>query len=151
MRKTVAVDLDGVLAHYDGWRGFFNIGDPLPGAQDFIRSLLEFAEVIIHTGRINNDPMFNGPNFDQGPEIIRGWLSKHEFPSGVQVWSGKGKPVASAYVDDRAVLCQPQSAGSTPAWEYLLAVSQCKSLTSQDERTGQPPTPEENLARLGGN
>lgn len=33
-KKTVAVDLDGVLADYStGWQGIEHIGDPIPGAR----------------------------------------------------------------------------------------------------------------------
>ena len=27
---TIAVDLDGTLARYDGWKGIDHIGDPIP-------------------------------------------------------------------------------------------------------------------------
>jgi hypothetical protein len=35
--KTVAVDLDATLATYEGWRGIQHIGDPRPGAANFLR------------------------------------------------------------------------------------------------------------------
>lgn len=33
-----AVDLDGTLAHYDGWRGEDHIGDPIPPMVERIKA-----------------------------------------------------------------------------------------------------------------
>jgi hypothetical protein len=130
MRKTVAVDLDGVLARYEGYKGALVIGEPLPGAVDFVKELLTFADVVVHTSRVSPDEQANGAGFAQAGSIIRDWLKRHGFPE-VRVWDQWGKPIASAYVDDRAVLCQPQSPSSTPAYEYLLASSQCRCLVEE--------------------
>jgi len=131
MRKTVAVDLDGVLAQYSGWKGALVIGEPLPGAVDFVKELLTFADVVVHTSRVSPDEQANGAGFAHAPSVVTDWLKRHGFPEEVKVWAQWGKPIASAYVDDRAVLCQPQSPSTTPAYEYLLASSQCKCLVEE--------------------
>ena len=40
-------------------------------------------------------------------EKVRQYLDKHGFKYD-EVYEGKGKPIASAYIDDRAVTCKPQ-------------------------------------------
>lgn len=108
-RRTVAVDLDGVLASYDGWKGLDTIGHPIPGAQDFVRRLLGFADVVVFTTRCNAD--FSRPAGETRETLaarVRRWLEIHRFPAEATVYTGAGKPAANAYVDDRAVVCRPQ-------------------------------------------
>ncbi len=96
MAKQVAIDLDGTIAHYDGFKGEDIIGDPLPGAREFINILITSGfEIIIHTTR--------------GSEVTKRWLEVHEIPyhfinDNPRIRGGnQGKPIAVAYVDDRAV------------------------------------------------
>lgn len=107
---SVAVDLDGVLAKYDCWRGVNHIGDPLPGAIEFVKALSEKARVIVHTARVNRQNAAEGDKrllaaVVRGDEV-RAWLLYHGFVFD-DVWVGEGKPIAAAYVDDRAVACVP--------------------------------------------
>jgi hypothetical protein len=49
---TVALDFDGVLAEYDGWRGVDHMGKPLPGAREFVQRLKDAGFcVIVHSCR----------------------------------------------------------------------------------------------------
>ena len=83
--KTVCLDLDGVVAQYKGWAGAETIGEPMPGALEFIRAIHERGvAVVISTARN-----------DLGP-VIR-WVQKHGIPAVVT----HEKPVASIYIDDR--------------------------------------------------
>lgn len=105
--RTVCVELDGTLATYEHWHGDFHIGEPRPGAADFMRELVqrEFHVVVFTTRTKCDDPGLNRPNDwtpDQAASFIRGWLSQHNIPFG-DVYVGQGKPIATAYVDDRAV------------------------------------------------
>lgn len=112
MRKTVAVDLDGVLARYSGWGGVEEIGQPIEGARNFLAGLIEEYKVVIHTTRCNPDPFNEGENRiepEKAKEIIENWLDEHRMPYD-RVFIGRGKPIAVAYVDDRAVYCRPQTA-----------------------------------------
>ncbi len=117
-RPTVAVDLDGVLARYDGWRGIDHIGDPLPGAVEFTRRLSAFAEVLVWTTRCSPEA---NPPYDAGElvGIVMDWLNRHGF-CWHRIWAGHGKPIAAAYVDDRAVACRPQSAGGETTYDAAL-------------------------------
>ena len=111
-RPRVCVDLDGVLASYDGWKGYDHIGAPLPGARDFATELAKVADIIVFTSRCSEDP---GPEYDPPlltPAELRRkiaeWLDKHRIPY-TGIYMGQGKPRAAAFIDDRAVPCRPQS------------------------------------------
>lgn len=117
-RPAVAVDLDGVIFEYDGWRGPDHFGDPLPGAKEFLQSLRDMGiRIIIHTARTNKthgDP-------DEVAAAITNvlWVADLEFD---EVWTGRGKPIALAYIDDRAIfmsseVCQDKLRG----WNSVLA------------------------------
>lgn len=109
-KKTVCVALDGVLADYSkGWQGIEHIGDPIPGAKEFLESLSEFCRVIIYTTRCSHD-VNNKDNKTafQLVQIVRRWLNDNKLKFD-DVWTGQGKPLCSAFIDDRAIACTPQS------------------------------------------
>lgn len=102
--KSVAVDLDGVLAAYDRWRGIEHVGDPIPGAREFLVDLRDAGfRVVIFTARLGDHP----ESFDARFAVVRDWLARHAMPHD-ELYIGRGKPAAAAYVDDRAVYCDPQ-------------------------------------------
>ena len=110
-KPRVCLDLDGVLARYEGWKGLDHIGPPLPGALEFAWSLAEFADIVVFTSRCSTD---NGgesapSRVSPGKMKVRviDWLEKHKFPY-TDVYVGQGKPRAAAFIDDRAVVCRPQ-------------------------------------------
>lgn len=145
-KPTVCVDLDGTLARYDGWKGVEHIGDPLPGAVEFVRELTTFAEVVIYTTRCK---AFPDGKYDSGDSIkdyvaetpedlarrVSCWLQKHDFPLQIRVYAGQGKPIASAYIDDRSVVCQPQRHGENA---YRSALVHTRKLCG-GEFTNSPP------------
>lgn len=52
----IGVDLDGTLAHYDGWQGPTHIGAPVPAMlQRVKRWLAEGRDVRIFTARVSHD------------------------------------------------------------------------------------------------
>lgn len=85
-KPTIALDFDGVLAEYTGWRGKHHTGKPIPGAVEFIRANLATYQFVIYTVR--------------EPEIITDWLQKNGFP---MIPVTNTKPMAVAYIDDRAI------------------------------------------------
>lgn len=115
-RKSVCVDLDGVIAHYEGWKGVKTIGDPIPGAREFLQRLIQNYNVVIHTTRAN--PVINKEELLKYAEkyglglsslqcarmILTRWFRKHNMPYS-SIWTGHGKPKAMAYIDDRALGC----------------------------------------------
>jgi hypothetical protein len=110
-KPRVCLDLDGVLARYEGWKGSDHIGAPLPGALDFATSLSEFADIVIFSSRCSPDAAGEGSSVADPARMrirIIDWLEKYKFPY-VDVYVGQGKPRAAAFIDDRAVPCSPQT------------------------------------------
>lgn len=51
----IAFDLDGTLAHYDGWQGPEHIGEPIPEMVALLKNYLQMGfEVRIFTARVSN-------------------------------------------------------------------------------------------------
>jgi len=92
---TVAVDLDGVIAEYDGWRGAGVLGEPRPDVVQALRILRsESWKIVVHTTRSEQE--------------IQGYLERHGIPydeinRNSSYQSSGPKPVATVYWDDRAV------------------------------------------------
>lgn len=131
-RKTVCIDLDATLAEYDGWQGVEHIGDPIPGSQAFVAAVSEFADVVIFTTRMNADVNASHSISDLG-QLIQDWLTEHGF-SAVGIWCGQGKPLAAAYVDDRAVICRPMR---DDQYDYDRALAEVRALCLGDPLGGQ--------------
>lgn len=128
MRKTVCVDLDGTLADYRGWKGLDHIGEPRPGAVAFSHHLIQMARVVIFTTRctVAMDDRPEGVRPEQLAGLVKDWLDYHGFAYD-EIYSGQGKPVAAAYVDDRGVHIpsNPEAADYVKVlntvWELLQA------------------------------
>ena len=95
---TIAVDLDGTLAHYDGWKGPTVIGDPIPRMVDAIKQWREGGvEVVIFTSRLSCS---KGEDNNFAAHHIRLWLMKHGL-GNLEITNIKRKEFAHFY-DDRA-------------------------------------------------
>ncbi len=120
-KPRICLDLDGVLARYDGWEGSDQIGPPLPGAVEFATGLAEIADIVIFTSRCSPDHDDRDVVANLSPGQLRikviDWLERHKFPFS-DVYIGQGKPPAAAYIDDRAVACTPQT--DPAAYEHAL-------------------------------
>ncbi len=104
--KTVVVDLDGVLAKYQGWSGEFKpIGIPIVdpegiSARVFCQALQDFGyRIIIHTCRT---PRPDGHDDPLAEEQVTTWLDEHNIPYD-HLHLGPNKPIAAVYLDDRGV------------------------------------------------
>lgn len=123
--KSVCVDLDGVLATYEGWRGLDHIGEPRHGARDFLQHLSQVARVIIFTTRCKlGDPDLGRPDHESVATLyarVKEWLDQHKLPYS-EIYTGQGKPMACAYVDDRAVSIptNPSAEHFSPALARVL-------------------------------
>ena len=87
-KPRVALDFDGVLNTYEGWRGEGDLYAPRPDVQQFLALLDADYWVTIHSTR--------------EPERIREWLEEHGLSSYVRDVTSR-KPPALAYIDDRAI------------------------------------------------
>lgn len=69
MHGWIAVDLDGTLAHYDGWKGIGHVGEPIAPMLDRVKTwLADGMSVRIFTARA------------VGPDAvvhIQDWTEKH--------------------------------------------------------------------------
>lgn len=116
---TIAVDLDGVLfkIYWGNEQGMvFDInkfGEVIPGAREGMKALKKAGfYLIVHTCRTN--PELNRTACCSVVELQRAVelkLKEVDIPFD-EVFIGIGKPVASAYIDDRAI--------EFVSWEYTL-------------------------------
>ena len=66
------VDLDGTLAHYDGWKGVEHIGKPIPAMVKLVKDLLKAGEEVrIFTARVS------APNSAEAKKHIDAWARQH--------------------------------------------------------------------------
>lgn len=69
----IGVDLDGTLAHYEGWNGGA-IGEPIPLMVERVKAwLAEGKEVRIFTARVNPFP----GECSHQRSLIHAWCEKH--------------------------------------------------------------------------
>jgi len=103
---TVAADFDGVIHAYSkGWQDGSIYDEPVPGAFAAIRDLQRVYAVAVHTCR--------------DPVTVAAWLNEHGIPAIADPAGEHGrwedqetvlvtnrKPLAIAYIDDRAIRFQ---------------------------------------------
>ena len=97
----IGVDLDGTLAHYDGWKGKHHIGEPIPAMVKRVRAWLDQGrEVRIFTARAHDVAY---------PEIkaIQDWCLKH-IGQKLPVTCTKDFGMTELW-DDRAVSVEPNT------------------------------------------
>lgn len=90
MQRALCIDFDGVLhAYTSGWQGHDLIPDgPVEGAKEACDRLYEAGwKLYVMSSRSKLEP-------------VQDWLEKHDFPSMTLT---RKKPIAIAYIDDRAV------------------------------------------------
>lgn len=91
---VIAVDLDGTLAFYDGWKGVEHIGDPVPLMLERVKEwLAKGYEVRIFTARVENG--------FEAQYYVRQWVLKH-VGKDLHITNQKTMDI-SAFWDDRAV------------------------------------------------
>ncbi|GGO63098.1 hypothetical protein [Nonomuraea cavernae] len=115
MIKTLGVDFDGVIHRYSkGWFDGTIYDEPMPGAFNGLRLLMQRYAMFIHTAR--------------SARQVAEWLAKHGFETCVEdeihapmkFWTDRDRLLvtnrklpATAYLDDRAV--------KFTSWELALA------------------------------
>lgn len=92
MKPTLALDFDGVLHQYTGFRGDTIIdGAPVPGAVEFVQAAQENFDVVIHSARAKTQ---------LGRRAMLAWLKENGFPF---LEIAAEKPPAHVTLDDRAL------------------------------------------------
>ena len=98
-KPMIAVDLDGTLAEYHGWKGFEHIGDPVPLMMTRVKHWIANGKtVVIFTSRVTNDDV---EDTIIAFEHIFKWLEKHGL-GGLDVTGIKRKEFIEFW-DDRAI------------------------------------------------
>ena len=100
MNGWIGVDLDGTLAHYDGWQGIEHVGKPIKPMCDRVRAwLAEGKTVKIFTARVHGISL--GTPADQ----IKGPIEKlcmEEFGQILEITNVKDFGMIELW-DDRAI------------------------------------------------
>lgn len=100
----IGVDLDGTLAHYDGWWGPTHIGKPIPAMVERVKQwLAEGRKVKIFTARVS------GPDGDAEVirHVIEDW-SKEHIGRKLEVTNAKDYAMVELW-DDRAIAVVPNT------------------------------------------
>lgn len=108
-RGWIGVDLDGTLAHYDGWKGPDHIGEPVPEMRErVLRWLGEGRDVRIFTARASHDG--TSPRLLEAIEahrVIAEWCIKH-LGYVLPITCTKDFAMIELW-DDRAVQVEPNT------------------------------------------
>jgi hypothetical protein len=97
-KKYMCVDLDGTIAHYDGWKGEDHFGEPITGVQDALGGLRDEGWVVIVFTTRRDTPRIE--EYLRRNAIPYDYVNRNpEVPGAEEA----GKPFAHVYVDDRAV------------------------------------------------
>lgn len=103
MARAFAFDFDGVIATYSGFKGSDSVEAPNDEVIRAIRTLKERGHtIIVHSTR--------------GEAVLRAYCATHNIPVDYfnenpnEHGENYGKPIAHAYVDDRAVNYHMQTA-----------------------------------------
>jgi len=92
--RTIAVDFDGVIAEYDGWKGQGVLGLPRKDVVEALHELfVEGWKIVIHTTRGEEEV---------GPYLAEHGIPHHEINRNSDYPTLGVKPVADVYWDDRA-------------------------------------------------
>lgn len=133
-RHTVAIDMDGVLASWEG--GTHDIpGPPIPGSVEFTKQVSKFADIVIHTCRCT-PALYRCFGGRTAPHLlengVREWLDRHGFAYDA-IWTDNGKPAATLYVDDRGYRLRPnESFNPTEEAASIEAVLLGESRVTED-------------------
>lgn len=96
-KRIIAVDLDGTLAHYDGWKGIEHIGPVIPEVANAMeRAQDEGAEVHLFTARVS-DP----EDAAEAHQVISKWAEENHF-NFASITAVKHK-FFTEFWDDRAI------------------------------------------------
>lgn len=101
----IGVDLDGTLAHYDGWHGPTHIGEPVPLMLERVKAWLAAGrDVRIFTARVCSRPMTEHLLI---VAAINEWCRTH-LGQVLQITCAKDLSMVELW-DDRAVQVEPNT------------------------------------------
>lgn len=113
-RGVVALDVDGTLFKWKKWEGITVIGELFTGAKEFVETLKEDYDIIIHSCRVSD---YLHDNIPLCEFVLRNHLKQYGIPFD-EIWTGRGKPVADYYIDDKGLNCNPSK--NKDAYQFVL-------------------------------
>jgi len=123
-KRVLAIDVDGTLLQYDGWKGEAHYGDPIPGMKELLTKLRELGWVIVIWTTRGSDG------------ALRNHLAKHNIPFDYVNKNPGGPPSSSpkvfadVYLDDRAVRFEGDTEGLL---ERILTATPWFEVTPKEE------------------
>ena len=87
-RPVIAIDFDGVLNKYKGWKNKDTLYKPQSGARYFLQQLYKNYDITIFTCR--------------DIRTVHQWLQENKLDQYITTVTNL-KPIAHAYIDDRAI------------------------------------------------
>ena len=97
-QKIICIDLDGTLAHFEGWKGETYFGNVIDGSKNALQKLKKNNWlIIIFTTRTNKDLI---TKFLNDNELAFDYINENPHQPANAIG---GKPYADVYVDDRAI------------------------------------------------
>ena len=139
----IGVDLDGTLAHYDGWKGVDHIGEPIAPMVDRVKVwLAEGKTVKIFTARVAR----SGEERQQAERAIWSWCQLH-IGQVLDVTNVKDMAMIELW-DDRCVQVEPNTGwpvGTPPAAYMGLRILHGAEYKNPEPRPwpGTPESPKE--------
>ena len=127
---TVAVDLDGTIFKYDGWKGEDHFGELRSGAKKALKYFQKMGwRIIIHTTRGASQKVK-----DKLHELDVPYDYVNENPD--QPEGSSDKPIADVYIDDRAVDARKSWAEITRETERRMKAAGVKFTSPLDDLKG---------------
>ena len=103
MAGWIGVDLDGTLAHYEGWVGVTHIGDPVPAmVERVLRWIEQGRDVRIFTARVSRPEQEK-----EARRLIEAWCREH-IGCVLPITNVKDTKMIELW-DDRAVQVVPNT------------------------------------------
>lgn len=134
--KTAVVDLDGVIAYFDGWKGPYHLGEPNIAGVLLLQKLKEAGvKIVICTCRLN-EQWPDECDYDREYELIKQWLDGWDIPYD-EIYRGHAKPYGDVYIDDRAVQF-PLNASAPEAAEAVYNEAMGMIYDHPDDGKGRP-------------
>lgn len=104
-KQVLAIDMDGTLLKYDGWKGDAHYGEPNPGMREVLQKVRDAGWLIVIWTTRGSDG------------AIRNHLAKHNIPFDYVNKNPGGPPskspkiFADVYLDDRAIRFEGETEG----------------------------------------
>lgn len=126
----IALDFDGVLHQYDGWRDGSIYGDPVEGSIETLQRWKNQYDLVVFTCRTPRGAVWH-------------WIKKHY---GFEIEVVVEKPHADLYIDDRGCRFDGNWA-TTSLYVEMLDRNAFKTWTGDDKRTS--PGAQDAINKLG--